>query len=514
MAEQRTVRRWLRSASPGYCGPTDFVKPGDLDSACTRGESGSFGKPPATDWSSAVGWCLSQCALCIRCRHISVSLNAEDCSWYMACPRLHKAPVDLPKLKDFRSGPAPSLENRSFHLPRASSKEARMALRKRVSFGESVEALPFFSPHDRMQVAICFFGKIGTLGKAAGQDYQSDPRIVYHSHSAFVRHVLAPNPRTAFDVFAHTWSPEMGHDIDALYQPVWSKHQPPVPGTREEKTSILTGTVTAHSASRSVFNVLRAKRQHEKIARGGRRYDLVWVLRCDLVFFRAVSFSALAPAQLWFARQCCKWVVEPGSPSAARIGRANGMANEACLGQGGNPVGPCYAYRFVAGTGKAQMLTAEGNNYFVNDWFFMAPSSTADSFGEVHLRFEAYQRALLEVGIGVSWLHFLWAAHVHAIRAVAGVRPALQAGVDFTVLRFSGERFCLPSNLSVPMRRQAITEASRPRKLPAQLCGDRPGRIICSYASMRCASEAEFRSATLPLVERVPDQASFQRCRG
>ena len=40
-------------------------------------------------------------------------------------------------------------------------------------------------------------------------------------------------------------------------------------------------------------------------------------------------------------------------------------------------------------------------NYYVNDWLFIAPSSTADTFGVIAERHMAYKHALAEVGICV-----------------------------------------------------------------------------------------------------------------
>ena len=495
------VRRWLRTARSGHCGETDFVKPRNADGLCSRGVKGSFG---GTDWPDAVSWCLNQCSMCTRCRHISVSLTAGgdrrgggagDCSWYARCARLRHAPPGMHELMDFRSGPMPAaLGNRSGALPLAKSKAARMALRtphgnlsSDADDARSTHVLPFFSPHDGMHVALCFFGKIGSLSGAAGKRGRADERVVRHAHDSFVRKVVVPNPGVTLDAFVHTWSPEVGRVIDGLYRPVWSQHEQ----TQESLQP-------AQSASKSLFIALRAKQQHEQDAMGGRRYDLVWALRCDLVFFNVVRFSSLPRAQLWFPRQCCKWSAGPGGESARRVTLAQKTVNEACLELGGEPMGPCTAFRYLfaarTSTGKLK-LTMEGNSMFVNDWFFLAPSSTADSFAQVHNRFPAYLDALREVGITIVWLHFLWATHVHAIRAVAGTRPAFQAGVDFTVFRFASWRYCVPPNVSVSdalAPKHPERAERRFGRLPTQMCGDRQGRIMCAFGSVRCASQASF----------------------
>ena len=54
--------------------------------------------------------------------------------------------------------------------------------------------------------------------------------------------------------------------------------------------------------------------------------------------------------------------------------------------------------------GKEMGLAREAEyNYYVNDWLFLAPSATADSFVAVHTRHEEYRAALREVGAPTGW---------------------------------------------------------------------------------------------------------------
>lgn len=77
------ITSWIGSASPGYCQKT--VKPGD----CVTSSKGMFALLPeeAMSWADAVHACMRRCLGCLRCRHISVSMQWQDCSWYASCEK-------------------------------------------------------------------------------------------------------------------------------------------------------------------------------------------------------------------------------------------------------------------------------------------------------------------------------------------------------------------------------------------------------------------------------------------
>ena len=77
---------WLRASRSGHCGATDSNR-GD----CVSGNFGNLGLSAfeASNWTMAVSACLARCATCARCRHISVSLQHRDCSWYAQCETTH-----------------------------------------------------------------------------------------------------------------------------------------------------------------------------------------------------------------------------------------------------------------------------------------------------------------------------------------------------------------------------------------------------------------------------------------
>ena len=69
-----------RDARPGHCGVTTDRDPGD----CNAGEKGSWRISRFRNFD--VSSCIHRCKFeCPRCRYVSVSLQAHDCSWYASC---------------------------------------------------------------------------------------------------------------------------------------------------------------------------------------------------------------------------------------------------------------------------------------------------------------------------------------------------------------------------------------------------------------------------------------------
>ena len=73
----------------GYCGLTDSGR-----SDCSKGSKGSWEKSWPTRASGAIALpnelmrgegCIQRCLACQRCRYVSFSLAARDCSWFHSC---------------------------------------------------------------------------------------------------------------------------------------------------------------------------------------------------------------------------------------------------------------------------------------------------------------------------------------------------------------------------------------------------------------------------------------------
>ena len=136
---------------------------------------------------------------------------------------------------------------------------------------------------------------------------------------------------------------------------------------------------------------------------------------------------------------------------------------------------------------------------YVNDWFFLAPPATADSFATLHTQQARYRLALAEVGIRPSWLHFYWAAHVHhALGISEGVMPTLEAGTELGLARGAASgRYCrtgggLVANASVdlPPMRGPVWGGMAHRMCP------RVGTVACPWDSHRCSAATPAVAAT------------------
>jgi hypothetical protein len=100
---------------------------------------------------------------------------------------------------------------------------------------------------------------------------------------------------------------------------------------------------------------------------------------------------------------------------------ATRTVEQACLGGLGRVMDLCRTSHFLdtmgvgPAKGVATLVREAERNGFVNDFFFIAPSRTADTWDALYTRFYHYGAALDELGIppGLRWQHFMWAAHVH-----------------------------------------------------------------------------------------------------
>ena len=73
---------WLRHSTEGYCATTEAAGPDFSAKDCRTGRNGGSVLPPEVverGWLAAATECISRCAVCERCRFISVSLKERDC---------------------------------------------------------------------------------------------------------------------------------------------------------------------------------------------------------------------------------------------------------------------------------------------------------------------------------------------------------------------------------------------------------------------------------------------------
>ena len=478
------ITEWLEAAQAGHCGVTRDL--GD----CDAGDKGSFGWDVGKTQTTrrAARWCLRQCASCSRCAFVSFSQKYSDCSWYAECDLSQLRPAPSGRKRDFLSGKmSPALlalpewrvrQTVGENMPRAKSSAARDALRTlMVQRGGPSWLTPSHTLGQAgASVALCLFGKVGTLGDPASFTPADggSPLVLHAVHAALRRRLIGANPHSVFEVFIHSWNPSLAATFDALYRPAWSLHE------REYLKP------PARSALRSLSRALRAKRKYE--AARGRPFDLAVCLRHDLLFLEPLRLAALPAGQLWFAPTCCHYTSRVrGAPVPSAVTRAHAAMERTCMGEQGIVQELCRTSVAVAsGRGDASKVTLEAErNYFLNDWIFVAPSATADTFAAIAPRYGRYVAVLDEVGISVKWMHFFFAAHVHAINATAGLRAGVH-GIALVrrIPSPKGAGGDCASNVSMPL--PPLEEPVLPGM--ENVCPGR-GRIYCSQQhSLYCAT--------------------------
>ena len=86
-------------------------------------------------------------------------------------------------------------------------------------------------PTGRLRAALVLHGKLGSIDRGQGWSRAVDGAapsldLVAISYATMARHILQANrDQFTVDVFGHSWSPDLGPAIDALFQPKRSVHQ-------------------------------------------------------------------------------------------------------------------------------------------------------------------------------------------------------------------------------------------------------------------------------------------------
>lgn len=460
-----SATRWLVArAVEGRCSqriPTADNTRGD----CSTAEHGQLLQLPSPtvywkdSWARASHQCLAACAECARCRYVSISLLERQCFWHHRCERTEAFPrgfVSGAGMRDDASAKRPRVSppepaaNRTMRnrLKLSSARWRRAATgrsaapramgRGRAARGtsQSSEGWPWLSMTPRSSVAFVLFGAISGSSRPSSADVRGSREVVRAAHESLRVHVLAANPLTTHSFFCHSWNPNLGQLIDALFTPRWSSHD-----QRHKDLS------AAASAALSLRKALAAALAATK----ARPVELFAALRYDLLWFAPLRWAAMPVAQVLFFSFCCETDpnVSPlggfGShPDLTRWGRTEHGAQ--CGGSEQRRVTSlCRLSTYTSYGGQRDAFAlAEDLSYFVNDWGFFAPPQTAATFAQISERFGAYKAALLELGIRKHWLHYLYAVHVHdALGVSAGVRGTLHADVDVILHRIAtSHRWC------------------------------------------------------------------------
>lgn len=251
------------------------------------------------------------------------------------------------------------------------------------------------------------------------------------------RHVIEPNQRAgvAVDCFLHSWHPEIGKQLDALYMPIGSLHEP-----LERR---LNAVQSQHLSMKRA--IMLADSHGAKMAMNGADgsaagradpslyYDLYMVVRYDVLFFRTLLFAPLGAAPLWLPHWCHRY------PLTAESGM---LVRSACGNWPGRGEGYLVHPATVTGIhpplGKPESsLTREANfDYAYLDWWFVATPRVARTFGHIYDHYNAYNAALQRVAKFPAWTHFFWGHHINKkLRMRHTLRYILYEGVDFRLAR-------------------------------------------------------------------------------
>ena len=146
------------------------------------------------------------------------------------------------------------------------------------------------------KLAIVLHGKLGDVkrpGYSSGSVRSVDgarasPQMITMCFASLVRHIVQPNTyRFQVDVVGHSWSPEVGGLLDALFRPLLasSRHEPPpaIQGFRCANPSL--DLMLCHRTWCQLLGVQRALalKRGVETQRGG-RYDAVLLSRWDVLW--------------------------------------------------------------------------------------------------------------------------------------------------------------------------------------------------------------------------------------
>ena len=261
------------------------------------------------------------------------------------------------------------------------------------------------------RVAVVFFGKHPAefrRAKDMGPNSNASQPLLERCASSWIKRLFGAksNKAVLFEIFAHSWSPEVSSLFDQLYSSptpnsrlISSWHQPTLFRDGSKQLDIrCAGPSCERTASMlmSVDRGLQLKRDHE--IRKGIQYDLVLAARHDLIFGSDVELKheywSAGPKDVWFLRSCLG-VCAPSEPAAATIPPNCMLRSDLC------PI------PFI--TDKALKFRS---NRIHSDWLFAGSSASADAMGDAVRTFrEAAVKGRAQISI---FAHLFWPFHVKA----------------------------------------------------------------------------------------------------
>ena len=334
-------------------------------------------------------------------------------------------------------------------------------------------------------------------------DLPGAPHSTLAGFAAFGRgsleqHVVQPNQRAGLqiDCFLHSWHVEIGKQLDAMYHPIASQHDPvrkelkPVQ-SQHLSIKIVLGLANSHAAaqvsqgrggggggggggesrasrfgrslgarggkggraSRSGKGMpidghggrgsgggrRRIAREPATAAAGGSSSAAAVPAYYDLYMVTRYDVLFFTPLQLAPLTAAPLWL--PHWCHRYPLNAESGMLVRAACGNWpgrgeGYLVHPATTVGvFPPARGK---LTREADfDYAYLDWWFVATPAVASTFSAIYDEYEQYKQALMKVGpVLPLWTHFFWGHHINKrLHMRQTVRFILYEGVDFRLAR-------------------------------------------------------------------------------
>ena len=289
------------------------------------------------------------------------------------------------------------------------------------------------TPGTVRRVALCLYGKIGEwrLSSSSLPKSGSNRSVAAYAalaHSTIQRHILQANRRDglAVDVFLHSWNPEVGPELDALYQPNASLHQQPLEALERVRSG--------HLSLKRVLLLLRAREVP------GDEVSLIMLSRFDVLWYNDLLFRGLSSSRIWLPHHC--------QPVVGLRHSEVGALRSLCGSDRGALMEPAYTQRLFS-----VPLERQANyNSFVLDYWFISSVEVAETFGRIYHQFDEYTRQMARQ---LGWrpfnaAHFYWTHHISTLlrrsEDLAAENPSAalplrasftaQSEVDFNLARF------------------------------------------------------------------------------
>ena len=241
------------------------------------------------------------------------------------------------------------------------------------------------------------------------------------AHDQFRQHLIEPNQRQGVTVrcFLHSWNPEAGKQLNMLYQPHASRHEPTMPHKGP--------AMSQHLSMLHVMRLVNASRPLPQ---------MVFVSRFDLLLYTDVKLQALLNADLLLPNHCI--LARFSQNVSDTISQACGCGRKKCHRRHRASRPPTVSHY----VNNAKHLSV-GVDYsgFLLDYFFIATPDIALSFTDIYTKANEYRRFVRKIHGGKwmpQWSHFYWAVHVnYFLPPSTRVRfgPLMHAR-DFTLARF------------------------------------------------------------------------------